>query len=185
LLGDGIENVFVDDRGRIWVSYFDEGIFGNFGWGHPGPAPIGSAGVVCFARNGRKIWELSEADAGSMADCYAMNVSGASAAIYFYTDFPLCKISADFELAFWKTELRGCHTFAISERSVLFSAQYDDRPDTVYFSTLGEGRLNEPVQLTLTLPGGAALPQGKLIGRGRRMYFFDAAGAYCIDLLGM
>src|ERR1700761_2145702 len=36
LLGDGIENVFVDTLGRIWVGYFDEGVFGNFGWSDPG-----------------------------------------------------------------------------------------------------------------------------------------------------
>jgi hypothetical protein len=39
LLGDGIDRARTDKLGRIRVSYFDEGILGNFGWGPPGPAP--------------------------------------------------------------------------------------------------------------------------------------------------
>ena len=31
-LGDGIEHMQTDTSGRIWVGYFDEGVFGNFGW---------------------------------------------------------------------------------------------------------------------------------------------------------
>ena len=38
----------VDSLGRIWVSYADEGVYGNFGWGQPGPPPVGAAGLVCF-----------------------------------------------------------------------------------------------------------------------------------------
>jgi hypothetical protein len=31
LLGDGIEDVQTTKEGKIWTSYFDEGIFGNYG----------------------------------------------------------------------------------------------------------------------------------------------------------
>jgi hypothetical protein len=57
LLGDGIHCAYVDALGRIWVAYGDEGIFGNFGWGGPGPEPVGSAGLVCFSETGQIIWE--------------------------------------------------------------------------------------------------------------------------------
>ncbi|GAA2074310.1 hypothetical protein GCM10009801_28170 [Streptomyces albiaxialis] len=49
-LGDGIAGIRTDVADGIWVSYFDEGIFGNNGWGGPdGPEPIGSDGLVRFA----------------------------------------------------------------------------------------------------------------------------------------
>ncbi|CAF3877049.1 unnamed protein product, partial [Rotaria sp. Silwood1] len=42
LLGDGIKKVQTDKDGFIWTSYFDEGIFGNFGWDDD---PIGRFGL--------------------------------------------------------------------------------------------------------------------------------------------
>jgi hypothetical protein len=41
ILGDGIEQIFVLRGQNVWVSYFDEGIFGNCGW----DSPLGSAGL--------------------------------------------------------------------------------------------------------------------------------------------
>jgi hypothetical protein len=34
-LGDGIKHLQVAADGTIWAGYFDEGVFGNFGWGGP------------------------------------------------------------------------------------------------------------------------------------------------------
>lgn len=53
-LGDGIQNVRVTRDGTIWVSYFDEGVFGNYGWSHPGPPSIGAAGLVAFSPTGER-----------------------------------------------------------------------------------------------------------------------------------
>jgi hypothetical protein len=48
-LGDGIEHVLADGTGHIWVGYFDEGVFGNYGWGRPGsPEPLGACGLTGF-----------------------------------------------------------------------------------------------------------------------------------------
>ena len=43
-LGDGIQHLQVAGDGTIWVGYFDEGVFGNMGWGSPGPEPLGAGG---------------------------------------------------------------------------------------------------------------------------------------------
>jgi len=45
LLGDGINHIQTDAEGRIWVGYFDEGIFGNFGWQYAG-GPFGQRGFL-------------------------------------------------------------------------------------------------------------------------------------------
>jgi hypothetical protein len=74
-LGDGIEHLYVSPSAQIWAGYFDEGIFGNFGWGGNRDGsftePIGAPGIVCFDRNGQRQWKF---DDDSMADCYCMNV---------------------------------------------------------------------------------------------------------------
>ncbi|MGZ8514323.1 MAG: hypothetical protein ACXWXA_04690 [Candidatus Limnocylindrales bacterium] len=49
MFGDGIEHTLVDRLGRAWLGYFDAGVFGNLGWGHPGyPSPIGGPGLLRF-----------------------------------------------------------------------------------------------------------------------------------------
>jgi hypothetical protein len=184
LLGDGINSAFVDKLGRIWVSYSDEGIFGNFGWGGPGPTPVGAAGLVCFSRAGDKIWEFPD---DSIADCYALNVFGSEAAVCTYTDFPIWRISDSFGLKHWKSELGGCRTFAISDNSILAVGQYDDPPSIAHLGRLGQ---QEPTKsgsvktsaVQLLLPDGSALSDGRLIGRGSYLYYFDEAGVYRADI---
>jgi hypothetical protein len=183
LLGDGIEDAHVDDIGRIWVSYFDEGVVGNFGWGHPGPTPVGAAGLVCFSDLGEKIWEYPQEAHDAITDCYALNVSGSEAAIFFYTDFPICRISSDFKLKYWKTNLRGCHQLAISDTKVLLSGQYGDAADTAYLGTLEAGQLGSTKKTRLLMPDGSAMPpKGQLLGRGSHLYFFDSSDVYRVSL---
>jgi hypothetical protein len=122
LLGDGKDRARTDKLGRIRVFYFDEGILGNFGWEPPGPAPIGSAGLLCFSDIGEKIWEYPQEASETISYSYALNVSGSEAAIFFYTDFPICRISSDFRLEYLKTDLRGRHQLAISETKALLSS---------------------------------------------------------------
>ncbi|WP_155638636.1 hypothetical protein [Burkholderia cepacia] len=45
LLGDGIQSVQVTGTGEIWTSYFDEGVFGNFGWERRSGRPDWSRGA--------------------------------------------------------------------------------------------------------------------------------------------
>ena len=46
--GDGIQDCIVRNDGMIITSYFDEGIFGNYGW----EEPIGSCGVCAWTTDG-------------------------------------------------------------------------------------------------------------------------------------
>jgi len=180
LLGDGITSAQVDALGRIWVSYYDEGIFGNYGWGGSGPPPIGSRGLVCFSELGEKVWEYPVSY--EIDDCCALNVSDAEAAIFFYADSPICRISSDFRLERWATNLDSCHQFAITKTAVLLTDQYSGPPDVAYLGRLGAGRLVDTRQVRMLLPDGSPLPQAQLLGRGRHLYFFDAVSAYRASL---
>ena len=89
LLGDGIQSVQVTENGTIWTSYFDEGIFGNYGWSDP----IGSCGMLAWDEHGNKLYENHAAD---IADCYALNVVNEDQVwFYYYTDFELGCISGE------------------------------------------------------------------------------------------
>jgi hypothetical protein len=71
LLGGGIKGTQATASGVIWSSYFDEGIFGNYGWHDP----IGASGLVARDTTGDTLYQYAPTDAlDDMADCYAMNV---------------------------------------------------------------------------------------------------------------
>lgn len=174
LLGDGISAMQIDDLGRIWVGYFDEGVLGNFGWGRrDAPAQVGAAGLVCFTDAGEKLWEFPADSSYPILDCYALNVSGAEASIFFYTDFPLCRIGADFYCDFRTTGLAGCHALAISETEALLSGQYRDPPDAAYLGKLSADRLADVKRLQMLMPDGSSRSGGHLLARGRSFYHFD------------
>jgi hypothetical protein len=87
-LGDASEDLQTTPDGLIWVSYFDEGVFG---------ASIGQQGLVCFNSAGEPVFKYAEfaeqADLPMICDCYAMNVDQTSAVwINYYTDFPLVRL---------------------------------------------------------------------------------------------
>jgi hypothetical protein len=183
LLGDGIESIFIDALGRIWVGYFDEGVFGNFGWSDPGPPPIGSSGVVVFDAGGTILWKYPQVGRNpSIDDCTAMNVSGDGAAIFFYSAFPVCTISRDFALSFFSTPMRGCKAFALSGDRVLFSGQFNDSAHTGYRGTLNPDRAAEMEQVTFLRPDGVPIQASRIIGRGSRLHFFAEDAVYAADL---
>ncbi|HEY4944349.1 MAG TPA: hypothetical protein VII56_23175 [Rhizomicrobium sp.] len=182
LLGDGIENIAVDTRGRIWAGYFDEGVFGNFGWSDPGPKPVGAAGLVCFSDTGEKLWEYPSERHAPIDDCYALNVCGDKAAIYYYSDFPVCTVSRDFTLTFRQTAVHGCKAFALSGERVLFSGQYNDSPHIGYRGTLDPDRAGEMTQVGFVLAGGVPVQADRITGRGSTLYFFAEDAVYAADL---
>jgi hypothetical protein len=181
LLGDGINDAQVDGLGRIWVAYSDEGQFGNYGWGHPGPEPVGARGVVCFSDAGEKLWEFPEGT--SMADCYAMNVWNDEVSVCFYTDFPLVHLSRDFTMTEWSGGPHGSHHLAIAGSQVLFTGGYDDPAEVGYLGTLQEDGRIRLRKVRLCLPDGSGLPtarrsEGTFVGRGAAMTCVDGTAAY-------
>jgi hypothetical protein len=51
VLGDGIGHLLATSTGQVWIGYFDEGIYGNYGWGRADTEePVGAYGIVRFSR---------------------------------------------------------------------------------------------------------------------------------------
>jgi len=123
IAGDGIQDVKVDTLGNIWTSYFDEGIFGNYGWN----SPIGISGLICWNKIGDKIWEFEPIEGlEPMADCYAMNIdSDNNTWFYYYTEFPLVKLNSSRQIEFWENKAGGSSSINISGNRILMAEGYD------------------------------------------------------------
>lgn len=178
LAGDGIQSLAVDNSNCIFISYFDEGVFGNFGWNSPGPQGLGAGGLNCFNDKGEILWQFNKhaIDGEFISDCYAMNVSESAAHIFYYTDFSLCKVDSDFTRTYWKTKLSGCHFFAVDDESILFSGQYDDEASRFYFSSKLDGKLSEPILVEANIENSNFNKTGQTVGRGGTIHHFNEDG---------
>jgi len=122
-LGDGIEHVKIDKKSRIWVGWFDEGVFGNDNWQYPGLRwPPSSNGIAAFNHHGELV---QNASLSSIADCYALNVFSNEAWYCTYTDFPISQINASEENV-WNSQLSGVRAIAISYPYVLTAGGYGE-----------------------------------------------------------
>ena len=107
LLGDGIRDVQATTDGRIWVSYFDEGIFGGSVMGEP----IGKPGLILWDRFGSRIFAYSPPQElglyGQMTECYGLNAVSDKDAWCYYLDmapsgtFPLISIREGHVVSIW------------------------------------------------------------------------------------
>jgi hypothetical protein len=172
-LGDGIEHVQADKAGRLWVGYFDEGIFGNFGWGTgEGATPLGVAGLVCYDTRGRKLWEFQPPPGfEDMADCYALNVAEEAVWACYYTDFPIVCVDPQRHTKAWTTELSGPRALAVSGDSVLAYGGHKHRQDCNLLR-LRDGRAEHVAQVTLHLPHPLDPSAGRVIGRDNLLHLF-------------
>lgn len=128
LLGDGIQSVQVTEKGTIWTSYFDEGVFGNNGWDQP----VGAHGLLAWDEHGNKIYEDNVAD---IADCYALNVVHEEEVwFYYYTDFLLGCITGgpgQAKVSFMNPEISGSAGFCTDGCHFLFDGGYGKSGDYI------------------------------------------------------
>lgn len=133
-LGDGIEHIKIDDTGRIWVGWFDEGVFGNDNWRLPGRKwPPSAHGLAAFDDTGALI---QHATLESVADCYALNVFGTEAWACTYTDFPISRLGNAGE-QIWQTDLRGTRAIAVGPPFILAAGGYKEEGNRVVLLKLG------------------------------------------------
>jgi len=178
LLGDGIEHVQIDAPGNIWVGYFDEGVYGNFGW--PIGGTIGAAGLSCFSATGQKLWDFSPPEGFDyISDCYALNVSLDGVWAYYYTGFPFVRIDANLEMRCWENEfIGGAHTLAVEGNQVLLYGGYGDKKTNCYWLRLADQSAELIADVSLALPGNVDLAQARVIGRNDELHVFSGDDWY-------
>jgi hypothetical protein len=180
-LGDGIQDVRVGSDGRICVSYFDEGVFGNYGWGNPGPSPMGEAGLLAFSPTGVQTFAYSASDAGTdtICDAYAMNVAGdGDVWVYFYTEFPIVRIKGD-QYRVWTLGIGGARALAVRDSRVLLYGDYE-RPGLTRQVALEGKEASVKEERELQSPDGRGLAAPGC-GIGGTLYVFDRGRVYSVD----
>lgn len=180
LLGDGIQSVQTTSNGVIWTSFFDEGVFGNYGWNNP----VGASGLVAWDSSGNKLYEYQPTDGlDSICDCYALNVeSDASTWVYYYTEFPLVHLRNQQIVEHWQVPIAGSNAFAVSQGMVLFSGDYNQR-DTYHLLELGpNGSTNEVSTINLIDPENQPFVAESVFGRFNALYLFRNSRVYRFDI---
>lgn len=118
--GDGIADCIVRNDGMIITSFFDEGVFGNYGWKNP----IGSCGICARNINGEIIWKPNR----DIYDCYAIVIDTKNNIWYYYYDeFDLIKTDFKTETVYHPDrEGSSILMLADNNRALIMDGGYDD-----------------------------------------------------------
>ncbi|ETP71803.1 hypothetical protein UYO_2271 [Lachnospiraceae bacterium JC7] len=127
-LGDGINKCLVHKDNSIVTAYFDEGIFGNYGWNEP----LGACGLKIWSADGKNgIWE-SDRD---IYDCYAMNIGrNGNIWYYYYNKFKLICTDRQKEIEY-DPKISGADEFILTDDGLGFimDSGYDNHSEFLAF----------------------------------------------------
>ena len=185
-LGDGIQNCAVKADGTIITGYFDEGVFGNYGWADPGSTygyvpPIGEWGLIAWTPAGTPLWKNEKY---SIYDCYAISLDEEENLwFYYYDEFQLVRTDFKDDLVF-DLPLKGSGAFSVaaSGERFLFQGGYQ-KHNKFYFLTRQGDRLGQKQEAIPTCDGSrVAVERCSLLGS--RMLFFGENGVLYGGVLG-
>jgi hypothetical protein len=183
VLGDGIRHVLATSTGQVWAGYFDEGIYGNYGWGQADtPEPVGAYGIVRFSNQLEPAWhypkytEIGPWDA--ISDCSALNVDDSCAWACYDPDYPVVRIG-DGTVTGWHNDIKGAGALAVAgTRAALFGGYGPDH-DRLAVTELTAGHARLAGEYRIVLPDGQPIPPGtQVIGRGHRLHFLTDTDWY-------
>lgn len=181
-LGDGIERCMVTKDDKIITGYFDEGVFGNYGW----DIPIGSSGLIVWDKNGNRLWENKHYN---IYDCYSLNVDEQENLWFCYYDaFELIKLSsADYrEEAVYHPKFNGISWFGITKdgKFLVMDGGYNKHSE-FQSVRIFEDRLEE-YERTDILYQGKELLLKQYYFRGSKAVFWDNANRiFAVELCTM
>lgn len=132
MLGDGIQGVQCDGQDRIWVGWFDEGVFGNTDWRIPGREwPPSSSAVAAFDSRGQVVWEHPRSPENAPADCYALNVAGDAVWTWMYAAPAIQRLMIGTAPEIWGADAAGATAIAVQEGHVLVAGGYGPAAGTI------------------------------------------------------
>lgn len=174
VVGDGVGQVCTTTSGAIWIGYSDEGIFGNYGWGLPGPAPIGQSGLVRFDGSFHVSWEFPR-DAGSpVEDSPYVNVAGETVWACYHSTYPIVRVEGD-SLTSWRNETGSRGVLLVDDELVALVGRH------VVLGRLEAERGFRPFAATqLDLPADPPRRRTQLIGRGPVLHAISPGGHWSV-----
>lgn len=178
-VGDAIEDVQTTEDGRIWASYFDEGVFGD--------GELARSGLVCFDGQGRPILRHAElAERHGLApihDCYAVNVATARDTwLYYYTDFPLVRLRDLRSDRVWRDPpVQGARAFGVFGDLVLFAGGFDAR-NGLTLTSIGQ---KDAERIQAVDQEGKPIDGRDAFSRGSVLFLRTARVLYTLDLAAL
>ena len=176
-LGDGIQDCVVKKDGTIITSYFDEGVFGNYGWDEP----LGACGLIAWTSEGTPLWKNEKY---SIYDCYAISLDEEENLwFYYYDEFQLVRTTFKEDLVFeLPIEGSGAFSVAPSGDTFLFQGGYQEH-NKFYFLTAHGDRLGQKREAIPTCDGNkVAVEQCSLLCS--QMLFLGKNGVLYGGVLG-
>ncbi|MFG1891110.1 hypothetical protein ACGFIR_25000 [Micromonospora sp. NPDC049051] len=185
-LGDGIEHVLTTTSGDVWVGYFDEGVYGNYGWGSgDAPPPLGNMGLVRFSPELEPTWRFPshvDNDAGAIDDCYALNVSDDATWTCYYSGFPIVRIHGD-DVTGWRNQTDGAKALAVAGTRIGLLGGYGQQHDRFVVGELDGETMRVVGTHRLVLPDGTPLPAHvTVVGRGPVLHLITAERWHQLNL---
>ena len=186
MLGDGIAHVLATSTGQVWVGYFDEGIYGNYGWGlGDGPEPVGAYGIVRFSPDLEPAWHYPKIHRGRPVGrdqrLLCLNVDDTSTWACYDSDFPVVRIR-DGAVTGWHNDVKGAGALAVAGSRVALFGGYGPDHDRLAITELDVGRARPDGDYRIVLPDGMPLAPGtQVIGRGSRLHFLTGSAGYQLD----
>lgn len=173
-LGDGIQDLQTTSSGDIWVSYFDEGVFGS---------TVASAGLARFDAQGKQTYGFQpNAELDWIADCYALNVDNSDQVwFYYYTPFPLVRLRRGVIDGIWRPGIAGAHAFAIFGDRIVMHSGYSQQ-DWRLLSLNNDGSATDLGALDCLGEDGEPLPASSACARSHYIWFVHGSIVYRMDL---
>ncbi len=176
-LGDGIQDVQTTIKGHLWVSYFDEGVFGD--------TSLGNSGLACLNEDGTLAFDFNKLTQGMIADCYALNVvSDSETWLCPYTDFPIVRLrDRQIDHSWDNNPIHGSGAFAVWKDRVLFSGGYSEKNKLfiVNLYRLDSGELLKE-ECHAVDESGSEIKFTGVFGRGSRLYLATEQSLYFLEL---
>ena len=164
VLGDGIRHVLATSNGQVWIGYFDEGIYGNYGWGRADTEdPVGAYGIVRFSPGLAAVWHYPKYTKvgpwDAISDCYALNVDDMCAWACYDSDFPVVCIRGD-AVTGWHNDIKGVSALAMAGSRVALFGGYGPDYDRLALTELGTDRAEPAGEYRVVLANREPLPAG-------------------------
>jgi hypothetical protein len=179
LLGDGMQDMKVTDKDVIWTSYFDEGVFGNYGWNNP----VGAYGLRAWNQDGEAVYIHNNSDDNFICDCYALNVVNDNEVwFYYYCDFLLGKITGG-KIDYYDPKISGADGFLIYDRYVLFRGGYNNQNEYQLLHFVKDGKLSKERIITFTDEDDKVIVAENYDCSGSKLLLTVSSKLYYIDLI--
>ncbi|WP_339250267.1 hypothetical protein NSQ43_11335 [Sporosarcina sp. FSL W8-0480] len=176
-LGDGIEHVYVARNQEIWTGYFDEGVFGNYGW----EVPVGRSGLVGWDSTGSKIDSLEEDREYSIFECLALNGNPEGEIWFFFSIDSKIGIRKEGRTVYYSPEDIGFQFFAVNGETVVAYRESFGRHSIFEMQREGE-KFKTLHEIKLMKPNGVPVEAQLVNNRENMLLFLDGDELYMFDV---